>query len=79
MTAIQKIEDAGAGAGDVLLEGVEVAGRIAGLRVRPLDAEDVAELVQERVFVGPFGVAACGPPGDEVIEHAGGEVISWRG
>ena len=49
------------GARHVLLEDVEVLRRVAGLRVRPLDAEDVAELVEERVLVGALCVAARGP------------------
>lgn len=56
---------------DLALEDVDVALGVANRRGWPGDVEDVAQLAQEQILVGPLGRARGGPLGDEGCEVGG--------
>jgi hypothetical protein len=64
---------------DVAFEDVEIPLRVTGGGVRAWDAEDIAQLYEESVFVGPLRCTGSGPLIDEVSHfHAptGPDVVS---
>jgi hypothetical protein len=86
--AAVEVDPAGAGRavrvaeGDGVLEAVAVEGRVGFGRLGVVDAEQVAQLDDERLEVGALGGAGGGPAGDEGVNAIGrcrGDVACFHG